>query len=156
MRNYNLFSGIALLIISGYSCSKALRLGIGTGASPGPGFIPFAIAALLGLMSLYLCLQGIVQLARGYNERSAFTSGGWAKPLTVVILLVAYAAAFSALGFPLATFMLLMLLLVLAGGQTLRLSLIVSLLTVACSYVLFVVLFDLPLPRGSIWNLLGE
>ncbi|HVN24080.1 MAG TPA: tripartite tricarboxylate transporter TctB family protein [Syntrophorhabdales bacterium] len=156
MRNYNLLSGVFLVIVSAVACTKAFRLGLGSGASPGPGFIPFAVAALLGLMSLYLCLRGATQALKGYREKEAFKQAGWGKALLVVIFLGAYGALFNFLGFPLATFMLMMSLLLFAGGQKLRLSLTVSILTVACSYVLFVTLFDLPLPRGSLWYFFGE
>ncbi len=156
MRNYNLFSGIFLLALSIGACLRAYRLGLGSGASPGPGFIPFAIAALLGLMSIYLCLRGAHQMVKGYKEKEAFKEIGWGKALSVLMLLAGYGAFFNFIGFPFATFIFMMSLLWLVGSQKLRLSLVVSLLTVACSYILFVVLFDLPLPRGSLWYLFGE
>ena len=156
MRNYNLFSGLFLFALSAGACNKAYRLGLGSGASPGPGFIPFAIAALLGLMSLYLCFRGAVQIVKGYREKEAFKGIGWYRALFVLILLAGYGAFFNVLGFPFATFLFMMSLLWLVGAQKLRLSLFISLLTVACSYTLFVVLFDLPLPKGSLWYLFGE
>jgi hypothetical protein len=156
MWNYNLFSGIFLTVLSGGACVRAYRLGLGSGANPGPGFIPFAIAALLGLMSIYLGLRGLIQVVKGYKEKKAFKEVGWGKALFVLILLSGYGAFFNFLGFPFATFVFMMALIWLVGQQKLRLSLTVSVLTVACSYVLFVVLFDLPLPRGSLWNLFGE
>jgi putative tricarboxylic transport membrane protein len=156
MRNYNLFSGIFLTALSLGACAKAYRLGMGSGSSPGPGFIPFAIAAVLGLMSMYLGLRGVVQIVKGYREKKAFKEIGWGKALLVLLLLAAYGAFFNFLGFPFATFVFMMSLLWAVGRQTLRLSLTVSLLTAACAYILFVVLFDLPLPRGSLWQLFGE
>ncbi|HUJ89037.1 MAG TPA: tripartite tricarboxylate transporter TctB family protein [Syntrophorhabdales bacterium] len=156
MRNYNLFSGMFLLALSIGVCVKAYRLGLGSGSSPGPGFIPFAIAALLGLMSIYLCLRGVIQIVKGYREKEAFKEVGWRKALLVLIVLAGYGAFFNFLGFPLATFVFMMSLLWMVGRQKLRLSLTVALLTAACAYILFVVLFDLPLPRGSFWYLFGE
>ena len=156
MRNYNLFSGLFLTVLSIVTSVKAYRLGLGSGSSPGPGFIPFAIAALLGLMSLYLCLRGIVQMVKGYREKEAFKGIGWGRAFSVLILLAAYGAFFNSLGFPFATFIFMMSLLWFVGRQKFRLSLFVSLLTVVCSYVLFVILFDLPLPKGSLWYLFGE
>jgi len=156
MRNYNLFSGIFLTALSLGACVKAYRLGMGSGASPGPGFIPFAIAALLGLMSLYLCLCGVIQIVKGYREKKAFKEIGWGKALLVLILLAGYGAFLNVLGFPFATFIFMMSLLWMVGRQKLALSLTVSLLTAACAYLLFIVLFDLPLPRGSLWRLFGE
>ncbi len=155
-KNYNLLSGAFLALLSIGACVKAYGLGLGSGSNPGPGLIPFAIAALLGLMSIYLCLRGVVQVARGYEEKAAFKGVGWRKALLVLIILAAYGAFLNFLGFPFATFIFMMSLLWIAGRQTLRLSLTVSILTVGCAYVLFIVLFDLPLPRGSLWYLFGE
>ena len=156
MRNYNLFSGLFLTTLSIGACVKAYRLGIGSGGSPGPGLIPFAIAALLTLMSLYLCLRGVVQVARGYKEKQAFREIGWRKAMLVLIILAGYGAFLNFLGFPFATFIFMILLLWIVGRQTLRLSLTASLLTVGCAYTLFILLFDLPLPKGSLWYLFGE
>jgi putative tricarboxylic transport membrane protein len=156
MRNYNLFSGLFLTALSIGASVKAYFLGLESASSPGPGLIPFAISALLGLMSIYLCLRGVIQVASGYEEKEAFKGVGWRKAMLILIILTGYAAFFNFLGFPFATFIFMMSLLWMVGRQTLRLSLTVSLLTVGCAYVLFIVLFDLPLPRGSLWYLFGE
>jgi putative tricarboxylic transport membrane protein len=156
MRNYNLFSGLFLTALSIGACVKAYRLGLGSGSSPGPGFIPLAIAALLGLMSICLCLRGVAQVIKGYKEKEAFKGIGWRKAMLVLIIMTGYGAFFNFLGCPLATFIFMMSLLWVAGRQTLRLSLIVSLLTAGSAYALFILLFDLPLPKGSLWYLFGE
>ena len=92
----------------------------------------------------------------GYKEKKAFKGVGWRKAMLILIILAGYAAFFNFLGFPFATFIFMILLLWMVGRQTVRLSLTVSLLTVGCAYVLFIILFDLPLPRGSLWHLFGE
>ena len=155
MRNYNLFSGLFLAFLSIGTCAKAYRLGLGTGSHPGPGLIPFAIAFLLGLMSIHLCVRGAFQMVRGYKEKEAFKHVGWRKAMLALVILAGYGAFFNLLGFPLATFIFMISLLWIVGRQSLRLSFFVSLLTVACAYTLFVVLFELPFPKGSLWYLVG-
>ena len=156
MRNYNLFSGVFLAVLSTGACIKAYRLGLGTAGHPGPGLIPFGVSGLLGLMSIYLCLLGLIQVVKGYKEKEAFKGVEWRKAMLVLVILAGYGAFFNLLGFPLATFFFMVSLLWVVGRQKLRLSLTVSLLTVACAYVLFLLLLDLPLPRGSLWYLFGE
>lgn len=156
MLNRNLLSGLFLTLVSIYACVKAYQLGMGSANSPGPGFIPFGIGALLGLMSIYLCLRGIVQVARGHKEKAVFRQVAWKKAMLVLIILAGYGAFFNFLGFLVATFLLMMLLLWLVGRQRLSLSLIVSLVTAGGAHLLFVVLFNLPLPRGVLSYLMGK
>jgi putative tricarboxylic transport membrane protein len=154
--NRNLLSGLFLTFVSVYACVKAYQLGMGRASSPGPGFIPFGIAALLGLMSIYLCVHGIVQVAKGYKEKPVFRPVAWKKAMLVVVMLAGYGAFFNFLGFLVATFLLMMSLLWLVGRQKLSLSLIVSVVTAGGAHLLFVVLFNLPLPMGVFLYLFGE
>ena len=54
MTNRDSISGLFLTLLCVGACIMAYRLGLGTGSKPGPGLAPFGIAALLGLMSVYL------------------------------------------------------------------------------------------------------
>lgn len=155
MRNYNLISGIILTLISGGACGMAYRLGLGTGSNPGPGFLAFGIAFLLGLMSLTLCFRGAVQMVRGYREKEPFKGRRWQKSIMILAGLTAYGLFFNILGFPVSAFLIMMLMLLIAR-QGVRTSLIVSLVTVVSAYMLFSVLFGLPLPQGVLWRLFGE
>jgi putative tricarboxylic transport membrane protein len=154
--NRNLLSGLFLSLASIYACVRAYHLGMGSASSPGPGFIPFGIAALLGLMSIYLCVRGIVEVARGHEERAVFKGVAWKKAMLVVVILGGYGAFFNLLGFLIATFLFMMLLLWVVGRQKLSLSLIVSVVTAGGAHLLFVVLFNLPLPMGVFLYLFGE
>ena len=156
MLNRNLLSGLFLSLVSVGACVKAYQLGMGSANSPGPGFIPFGIAALLGVMSIYLCARGIVQVAGGHKEKPVFRQVAWKKAMLVLVILVGYGAFFNFLGFLVATFVLMMLLLSVVGRQKISLSLVVSLVTAGCAHLLFVVLFNLPLPRGVLSYLMGE
>lgn len=154
--NRNLLSGLFLTFVSIYACVKAYQLKMGSASSPGPGFIPFGIAALLGLMSVYLCVRGILEVARGYQEKAAFKGVAWKKAMLVVVILACYGASFNSVGFLVSTFVLMMLLLWVVGRQKPALSLIISVVTAGGAYLLFVVLFSLPLPRGVLSYFLGE
>jgi len=150
----DLFSGLFLLLLSVGTCVKAVRLDLGNPETPGPGFIPFGIAGILGLMSIYLCLRGALQPS-GPSARGSANREGWKKAVLVLVLLTAYGAFFQPLGFLVSTFLLLLLLFWIVGRQRLPRSLTYSVLTVLCAHVLFVVLFQLPLPGGSLWAWLG-
>lgn len=155
MRNYDMISGLFLALLSLVTCVKAYRMGLGTASEPGPGLIAFGIAAVLGAMSLFLFVKGIIQIMKGYKEQEAFKGGRLYKIFLVLALIVAYGVFFKFLGFLISTFLFMLLLLWPVGRQRLRTSLAVSVLTVLCAHLLFVVVFSLPLPRGTLLDLFG-
>lgn len=155
MAKRDMISGLFLMIISLTTCVMAHGLGLGAGSNPGPGFAAFGIAFLLGLMSLYLFLKGMAQMFKERSKGEAPAPILWKKPMLILIVLAGYGIFFDLLGFPLSTFLLMMLLIWVFGRQRLPLALTVSILTVASSYALFVIAFGLPLPLGSIWYMLG-
>ncbi len=156
MGTRDLTSGLFLVIISIVTCVMAYRLGLGSGSNPGAGFAAFGIAGLLGLMSLYLVVKGLVRMVRKRDKEEAVPAILWKKPLLILVVLAAYGVFFDFLGFPLSTFMLMMLLIWAFGRRKLTLALLVSIITVASSYALFVVALGLPLPLGALWYLFGE
>jgi putative tricarboxylic transport membrane protein len=157
MRNRDVLSGLFLGFLSIGTCMMAYRLGLGSGSSPGPGFAAFGIAFLLGLMSIYLCLKGVLPAIRDHGKTEAVKGGlPWKKPMLMLIILVGYGVFFNVLGFSASNFVLMMLLVWVVGRQRLRLAITVSILTVASAYLLFVIALGLPLPAGSIWYLFGE
>ncbi len=156
MGTRDIASGLFLIIISVATGIMAYRLGLGSGSDPGAGFAAFGIAALLGLMSLYLFARGIVQRVRTGASGGIAPAILWRKPILMLIVLAAYGVFFDFLGFPLSTFLLMMLLVWVFGRRKVSVALVVSILTTASSYALFVIAFGLPLPMGALLRLLGE
>ena len=155
MGKRDLISGIFLVFISTVTCIMAYRLGLGTGSDPGAGFAAFGIASLLGLMSLYLLFKGLVRTFRKRAAEEAVPAILWKKPVLILIVLAAYGVFFNFLGFPLSTFLLMMLLVWVFGRRKLTLALFVSIVATASSYALFVTALGLPLPLGALWYSLG-
>ncbi len=152
----DLTSGLFLVVISIVTCIMAYRLGLGSGSNPGAGFAAFGIAGLLGLMSLYLVVKGLVQMVRKRDKEEALPAILWKKPVLILVVLATYGVFFDSLGFPLSTFMLMMLLIWAFGRRKLTLALFVSIITATSSYALFVTALGLPLPLGVLWHLFGE
>jgi len=155
LKNRDLFSGLFLAIVSFGACWLAYDLELGTARNPGPGFIPFGIALLLGLMSLYLIIKEIIDFIgkkKGDEEAKRLISK---KSLLIIAILIGYGLFFNFLGFPLSTFLIMMLMLWPIGREKVTLALTVSILTAVSSYILFVTLFNLPLPMGFLWQVFG-
>ena len=156
MEKRDLISGIFLILLSLCVCVMAYKLGLGTGSEPGAGFAAFGIAALLGLLSVWMFVNAFIRaLKRGSMKKADVQKIMWKKPLLILVILVAYGVFFNSLGFPLSTFLLMVLLVGIFGRRRLSVALIVSILTVVLSYTLFVVALRLPLPMGSAWYLFG-
>jgi putative tricarboxylic transport membrane protein len=156
MGSRDLISGSFLVFVSLGACIMAYGLGLGSGRDPGAGFAAFGIAFLLGLMSIYLFVKALVQwLRKGKKTEAPPAEIMWKKPILILVVLAGYGASFNSLGFPLATFLLMMLLVWVFGRRKLGLALTVSVLTVASSYALFVLALGLPLPMGSLWSTFG-
>ena len=156
MEKRDLISGIFFILLSLCVCVMAYRLGLGTGSEPGAGFAAFGIAALLGLLSVWMFVNAFIRsLQKGSRKKADAQKIMWKKPLLILVILTAYGAFFNFLGFPLTTFLLMVLLVWIFGRRRLSVALIVSILTVALSYTLFVVALGLPLPVGSAWYLFG-
>ncbi|MBI5968580.1 MAG: tripartite tricarboxylate transporter TctB family protein [Deltaproteobacteria bacterium] len=151
----DLISGAFLTLLSLGAGIMAYRLGLGTGSNPGAGFAGFGIALLLGLMSVGMFVKALVRKLQDNKKGEEAPPIMWRKPVFILIILAAYGAVFNFLGFPLATFLLMTVLVWIIGRRRLSMALIVSILTVASSYALFVTALGLPLPLGSVFYIFG-
>jgi putative tricarboxylic transport membrane protein len=148
MKVYDFACGLFLTALSIAVCGLAYRLGLNQVSNPGAGLIPFGVAALLGLMSLGLVLRNVGALAQGSRHQSVFKGVDWRRVVLALCGITAYAIAFNWLGFRICTFLLMVWLLKGVGRQRWRTTIAVSLITVICAYLLFVVWLACPFPRG--------
>lgn len=134
------------LVLSTAVCVESWSLKVGGLHNPGPGFLPFYTAILLGFLALISLLQTLKE-----SEGSASEIWGGIQFGKLAILLGAlflYVFLLDRLGFLLGTFLLLLVLFRIVepyGWKTILLS---SLLTVAGTYLFFVILLESRLPRG--------
>ncbi len=90
---------ITWLVVAAGAATEGLRLGIGTAAKPGPGYVPIIAAAALAVLAVILALQPRDEVADATVSRE-----GRYRALGVVGALVAYAVLLERLGFLLSTF----------------------------------------------------
>ncbi len=146
-RNRDLGDCALWLVLAALFCIASLRLGVGPLRSPGPGFIPFWAG-----LGLAVC-AGILAVSRPGAPRHAGRrqpAAGEARPLgrlVVVAGLAAYCLALERIGYPVATFGL-MLLLFGRGNMRPWVAVGAALVASAASYGLFAQLLKTPLPRG--------
>lgn len=148
MRKYEFISGLFLLAVTGVTCLMAYRLGFDNIHNPGPGLIPFGVAALLGLMSVGLCVRSLLGAPREDQPKSVFAGIAWGKIIIALCGLIGYGIVFNFLGFRISTFLLMVLFLGPVSEMKWRWVLLTSLITVICAYLIFVVWLGCLFPTG--------
>jgi putative tricarboxylic transport membrane protein len=148
LKLYDVYSALFLTILSMGTCILAYRLRLGSIHNPGAGLMPFGVAALLGFMSVGLILRGLFGSTAGSQSQGMFKGVEWRGVVLTLCGLLGYGAAFPILGFRLSTFFLMLLFIGGVGRQKWWLTFTVSLLTVVCAHLIFVVWLGCPFPAG--------
>jgi len=126
--------GVAGIILS-------LGFGLGSLSQPGPGLWPFVVSVAIAAMSLAsLAFGRHGQDSEKFTRSSALTALG-------IITLVALAALLPIIGFEVPSLLVMAIWLRFLGGESWRMTALVSVATVAAFYALFVLALAIPLPR---------
>lgn len=126
--------GIAGLVLSyGY--------GLGQLTAPGPGLWPFAISVLITGLSAALVVVG-----RHGTDTEQFSRAS-ILPAAGIVTFVALAFLMPLVGFEIPALLLCLVWLRFLGRESWRSTIVVSVVTVAAFYVLFIVLLQVPLPH---------
>jgi len=139
------FSPLFLLVVAIYFCIESVPLGIGSLRNPGAGFLPFLSGVLLGCLSLAIFLtSGTVK-----GKASVFVPGkDWKNGAWVLACLFLYFLVLERLGFIITTFFFIILLQLSFRPRRWVGIVMISVLTVLCSYLLFVRLLGVVMPEG--------
>ena len=143
-------SSIINIIWIAFSAAVALeawRLDPGNLHSPGPGFLPFIAAVLLGILAVIAFIQTLKEKA---SQDKGFLSFGdyLIKVGFLTGALIVYVLLLNVLGFLLGTFLLLLLLFRIVEPLRWRTVLMASLITLGAVYLLFNVFLGTQLPKG--------
>lgn len=119
----------------------SLRLGLGQLTQPGPGLWPFVVSVVITVLSVVLALTG-----RHGTDTEKFSR---ASVMTAIAVLTVVLLAFALplIGFEIPSLLLMVVWLRFLGKEPWGLSILISVVTVAAFYVLFVLLLQIPLPR---------
>ena len=120
---------------------------------PGPRLLPIVAIVLIGLSSVALIVKGWKE--RAAEEKPYFPKGGVRKVTKSFLMLVAYAAAMTWLGFLITTpFATAAFIYDLKGNSTVKPipTVIISVLVTLALYALFVFAFQVKLPAGILFG----
>jgi len=148
MKKTFLVTNLFWLVLSIAVCVESWRLHVGGFHNPGPGFLPFYAAILLGVLALI----SLVETLRGPEGSASEIWGGihFGKLAILLGALFLYVFLFDWLGFVVGTFLLLLVLFRIVEPYGWKTVLFSSVLTIAGTYFFFVVLLDSRLPKGFI------
>ena len=136
---------IVFLILSCLVMIESVRLKLNTIHNPGPGFMPFCLGLSLAVLSIlsffFLDLRKKGPAFRDDWRRSQNT-------IYVFAGLIGYLLLFKVLGFYVDTFLLMVYLIKISGERGYKRLFLVSLLTMAVTYLLFYKLLFIPFPQG--------
>ena len=123
---------------------ESAKLPFGTVRSPGQGFFPWWISAVLVSLALLLMLQALKPGAGATQQGS----GRIAKVIALLAVLAAYTFLLDPLGYPLCTFLLVLFMLRATDHQRWPVALGMAAVTAVGTYIVFAVWLSVPLPRG--------
>ena len=119
----------------------SLGFGLGTLTQPGPGLWPFVISVAVTALSLaQLAFGRRAEDTEVFTRSSALTGLG-------VLTLVGLAALLPVIGFEVPSLLVMVIWLRFLGGESWRSTAVISVVTVAAFYALFVLALSIPLPR---------
>ena len=138
---YQIAGAVVGVAIGAAGAVLSAGYGLGSLREPGPGLWPFIVSVLIATMSVLLLLLG-----RGLTDAEAFTRSS-VLPVVGVVTFVAFGVLMPVTGFEIPALALCVLWLKFLGGENWRNTLVISLLTVAAFYFLFLYGLRIPLPH---------
>ncbi len=143
MKKAYVIANLFWIALAAAVCVESVRLDIGNPHQPGPAFLPFLAAIIMGILA-------VISLAKPAENRNDEAPGkiGLIKVGLVVAALFLYVGLLATLGFLVDTFLLLLFLFRVMEPYRWPKVLFASVLTISAVYVFFVVLLDSRLPKG--------
>lgn len=129
----------------------SFKLPLGTAEIPGAGLFPFVLGIILVALSSSLLFLSF--RAKEIPREDAFPKGKDRQRIVAVALTLLFFAVFlKPLGFGVCSAVMMVAVLKLFGLRSWIKAILISLVTIAISYYLFVILLDIPLPRGILFS----
>ena len=138
---YQIVGALVALAVGVGGAVLAYGYGLGSLREPGPGLWPFIVSVMIATLSLILLVTG-----RGLTDSEAFTRSS-ALPLTGAITFIAFGLLMPLIGFEIPALALCVIWLRFLGGESWRSTIVISVLTTATFYLLFLYGLRIPIPH---------
>jgi putative tricarboxylic transport membrane protein len=147
MDQRDMISSVIFFLLAAFVLITSVGLGIGSLNNPQTGFMPFWTSLLLMVFSLILFGLTYSNRSVGVHWTDLWHDVRWQKSVMAVVVLVVYVLILPALGYLIATSILMMILFKLSSMKIWTAT-IAAVLAVFFSYGLFSFILKTPLPRG--------
>jgi putative tricarboxylic transport membrane protein len=150
MKQRDLVSSIVWMVLGGLFVVGSLQQGLMRKEVPGPGFLPFLSGIALIVVSLFVLIPAILKGKE--DQRSALFPDrhSFRKLLFALTALFGYGIALEYVGYLLTTFLFMFSIGRLVEPRGWWTTTVVALLTAVLSYLLFIVLLEVQLPKGPL------
>lgn len=148
MNRRDLLAGLFWLGISVFVVIQSVKSDLGSLHTPGPGFLPFWSAVILGALSIILIATA--SLTKKWEGKLADLWRGldWVRVIWVLLSLFLYPILLPLAGYLVTTFVLIAFLLFIGVRSKLWIDVASALAITVISYVIFCTLLDVKLPKG--------
>jgi putative tricarboxylic transport membrane protein len=148
MKNRDLVSSIFWVAFGGLFVVESLRLGQMKDGVPGPGFLSLLAGIALILLSLSVLISALFPKEKAVSSSISPDPGSLKRLLFALVAMFAYGLVMNILGYLLTTFIFMLFMSRLIEPKGWRTALIMALVTSVLTYIIFVVLMEVQLPRG--------
>jgi hypothetical protein len=141
-------SGSFWLLVAILVCLESVRVGVGAPRNPGPGFLPFLAAVILGSLATTVIIRNILKRDKASGLSELWKGKNWIRAILVIVPLCLYPLLLPSLGYLIMTFALMAFLFGLLGRQKLWVQLTGAFVISVATYYVFHVLLEVQLPKG--------
>ena len=144
--------GIVIFLFGAVTSLLSFKMPLGTFRMAGTGMFPLCLGILLMILSGIFVLRLLLQGKKiSMKKESMVEISGFRKQMIFFLgTMVLATLFFNQLGYPLISFLLMLGLLRILGMKRWALNILLSFMTSAASYFLFVQWLQIPLPKGFI------
>ena len=148
MTRRDLLAGLFWLGIAVFVVIQSVKSDIGSLHSPGPGFLPFWSAVILGTLSIILLVTNSLKKKWEGKLLDLWKGLDWDRVIWVLLALFLYPILLPVAGYLITTFVLIAFLLFIGVRSKLWIDVASALAIALISYVIFCYLLDVKVPKG--------
>jgi putative tricarboxylic transport membrane protein len=141
-------AGVVLLLFSAWALWEALRLRYYTALGPGPGFFPFWLSLIMGLLAVIMIYQATFKPTDPMPEEFFAPLTGYLRIAAISAAWIVVVVLMNPLGFRLTMLAFLLFLISTMGRTHPVITVVVSLVGSFGIYQVFVRFLGIPLPVG--------